>query len=271
MAENDKAFAGSIPELYDRYLVPLIFQDCARDIAARAAKADPRDVLEIAAGTGVVTRALAPVLGKETRLVVTDLNQPMLDRAKSQQPADARCEWKQADALALPFDDRSFDVVVCQFGVMFFPDKVKGYREAHRVLKPGGRFVFNVWDRLEANGFPAAINDALAELFPADPPRFLPRTPYGYNDADRIRAEMKDAGFVDVSVTVMDASSKAPSARDPAIGFCQGTPLRGEIEARDPSGLEKATAHAAAAIARKFGNGPVAAPIRALVFEGRRA
>lgn len=271
MAENDKAFAGSIPELYDRYLVPLLFQDCAEDIAGRIAKSNPAHVLEIAAGTGVVTRALAPRLATTARLVVTDLNQPMLDRAKVRQSADPRCEWQQADALALPFPDQTFDAVLCQFGVMFFPDKPAGYREAQRVLKPGGRFAFNVWDRLEANGFPAVINDALAELFPADPPRFLPRTPYGYNDADRIRAEMKDAGFVDVSVTVVDTSSKAPSARDPAIGFCQGTPLRGEVDARDPSGLEKATAHAAAAIARKFGNGPVAAPIRALVFEGRRA
>jgi ubiquinone/menaquinone biosynthesis C-methylase UbiE len=148
MAETDKQFAGSIPEIYDRYMVPLIFDAYALDLAERVAKAAPHDVLETAAGTGVVTRAIAPRLSPKARFVVTDLNQPMLDRAKAQQSPDGRVEWHQTDALALPFEDQSFDVVACQFGAMFFPDKIQGYKEARRVLKPGGRFLFNFWDKI---------------------------------------------------------------------------------------------------------------------------
>src|SRR3954452_24830453 len=153
MLETDKVFAGSIPENYDRYMVPLIFEPFAADLAQRAASFSPSAVLEIAAGTGVVTRALAPKLSPGASYTVTDLNQPMLDYAASQQPADSRISWRQADALALPFEEGSFDVVCCQFGAMFFPDRHLGFSEARRVLKPGGSFVFNVWDRIEENVF----------------------------------------------------------------------------------------------------------------------
>ena len=264
MAAIDKVFAGSIPEIYDQHLVPLIFAPYARDLAARVAKANPKDVLEIAAGTGVVTRALAAALPASVRMVVTDLNQPMLDWAKSRQP-DSPIEWKQADALALPFADASFDVVVCQFGVMFFPDKVQGYREARRVLRPGGRYIFNVWDRIAENDFADVVTSALATVFPADPPRFLARTPHGYHDADQIRRELNAAGFQDISIEAVDHRSKAVSPRDPAIAYCQGTPLRNEIEAHDASRLEEATSRAAEAIAQRFGNGAVDGRIRALV------
>src|ERR1700704_2837664 len=148
MAATDRIFAGSIPEIYERYLVPLIFDPYARDLAARLAKTDPHDVLETAAGTGVLTRAVASRLPAHAHMVATDLNQPMLNQAKARQDDDGRIAWKQADALALPFGDQSFDAVACQFGVMFFPDKVQGYREARRILKPGGRFIFNVWDKI---------------------------------------------------------------------------------------------------------------------------
>src|SRR5438093_1952180 len=153
MVATDKLFAGSIPEIYDRLLVPLIFEPYARDLAERLAGVKPREVLETAAGTGVLTRAIASRLPAGARIVATDLNQPMLDRAAARQPGDGRIAWRQADALALPFADQSFDAVACQFGVMFFPDKVQVYREARRVLKPGGRFLFNVWDRIDANEF----------------------------------------------------------------------------------------------------------------------
>jgi SAM-dependent methyltransferase len=181
MTATDKVFAGSIPEVYDKFLVPLIFQCYADDLAARAAKVAPARVLEIAAGTGALTRALAAALPQGTAIMATDLNQPMLDHATARQPGDARIIWRQADALALPFEDGSFDLVACQFGVMFFPDKVQGYREARRVLKPGGHFVFNVWDGIAHNEFADVVTDALAEIFPDDPPRFLARTPHGYH------------------------------------------------------------------------------------------
>ena len=266
MSASDKLFAGSIPELYDRLLVPLIFEPYARDLAERLARFEPRDVLETAAGTGVVTRAMASRLPAATRIVVTDLNQPMLDRAAASLADDERIEWRQADALALPFADRSFDAVVCQFGAMFFPDKVQGYKEARRVLKPGGRFFFSVWDRIEDNEFADVVTQAMAEIFPDDPPRFLARTPHGHHDAERIRADLKTAGFWDISIEGVDARSRASSPRDPAIAYCQGTPLRNEIEARDPSGLERATQHAADALRRRFGNGAVDGRIRALVI-----
>jgi ubiquinone/menaquinone biosynthesis C-methylase UbiE len=269
MSSTDKVFAGAIPEFYDGYLVPLIFQAYARDIAGRVAALRPTRVLETAAGTGVVTRALAPMLGKDASYTVTDLNQPMLDRAKAQQARDARITWKQADALALPFPDASFDAVLCQFGVMFFPDRIAGYREARRVLKPGGTFLFNVWDRIENNDFGDVVTQAAAEIFPTDPPRFLARTPYGYHDKSRIDADLRAGGFSTIDIATVTETSAAKSARDPAIAFCQGTPLRGEIEAHDAGALEKVTAHAAQAIAKRFGSGPVKGKIQAHVVTAR--
>lgn len=177
MSDGDKVFAGSIPELYDSYLVPLIFKAYAEDLAKRVAKLAPKTVLEIAAGSGVVTRALASKLAADARYTVTDLNQPMLDHAATKQGADERITWRQADALDLPFGEASFDAVVCQFGVMFFPDRIAGYAEAHRVLKPGGSFIFSVWDEIAANEFADVVTEAAAGAFPDDPPRFLARTP----------------------------------------------------------------------------------------------
>jgi ubiquinone/menaquinone biosynthesis C-methylase UbiE len=171
MVASDKLFAGSIPEIYDRFLVPLIFEPYARDLAARVAGLDPQNVLETAAGTGVLTREIASRLPAHARLVATDLNQPMLDLAAAQQGGAGRVAWRQADALALPFEDQSFDAVTCQFGVMFFPDKIQGYRQARRVLKPGGRFLFNVWDQISENDFADVVTQSLATLFPQDPPR----------------------------------------------------------------------------------------------------
>src|SRR5262249_42203740 len=142
MAETDKVFAGSIPQLYDRLLVPLIFEYYARDLATRVAQASPTHVLETAAGTRALTRELAAPLAASAAAPYPARNQPMLDHAAARLPHDRRFTWRQADALALPFADQSFDVVACQFGAMFFPDKIKGYGEARRVLKPAGRFVF---------------------------------------------------------------------------------------------------------------------------------
>jgi ubiquinone/menaquinone biosynthesis C-methylase UbiE len=263
MAATDKLFAGSIPEIYERYLVPLIFEAYAQDLAGRLARIEPRDVLETAAGTGVLTRAITSRLPAHVRVVATDLNQPMLNHAKSLQSHDDRIKWKQADALALPFEDQTFDVVACQFGVMFFPDKVAGYKEARRVLKPGGRFFFNVWDRISENEFADVVTEALATIFPQDPPRFMARTPHGYHDVKKIGEELTAAGLADFSIDTVDHKSRASSPRDPAIAYCQGTPLRNEIEARDASRLEEATRAAADALARRFGNGPVEGRIRA--------
>lgn len=265
MLESDKVFAGSIPENYDRHMVPLIFEPFADDIARRAASLSPSAVLEVAAGTGVVTRALAPKLSPGASYTVTDLNQPMLDYAASRQAADSRIKWRQADALALPFESAVFDVVCCQFGAMFFPDRSLAYREAKRVLKPGGHFLLSVWDRIEENVFADDVTNALAEMFPNDPPRFLARAPHGYHDTAQIRRELEDAGFSRVLIETKAEQSRASSPRVPAVAYCQGTLLRNEIEAREARKLEAATEYAASAIAARHGNGEVVAKIQAHV------
>ncbi|MCZ6510506.1 MAG: methyltransferase domain-containing protein [Alphaproteobacteria bacterium] len=266
MADSDKVFSGFIPKLYDTYLVPMIFAAYAEDLADRVVAFSPKNVLETAAGSGVVTRVLAARLDPAARYVVTDLNQPMLDYAASRQGHDDRINWQQADALNLPFEDASFDVVVCQFGVMFFPDRIAGYAEAKRVLKPGGQFLFSVWDHIGVNEFADIVNQTAALIFPEDPPQFLPRTPYGYYDVGTIRDELTSAGFADVSFSTLAETSPAPSPRHVAVAFCEGTPLRSEIEARDANLLDHVTERATQAIAERCGNGTIAAKIQAHVL-----
>jgi ubiquinone/menaquinone biosynthesis C-methylase UbiE len=265
MTKVDTVFSGSIPAIYDNYLGPLIFEPYAQDLANRLSTLNPERVLETAAGTGIVTRALLRSLSGGAGIVATDLNQPMLDHA-AKQVSSSRVSWQKADAQALPFPDGTFDAVACQFGVMFFPDKQKAYREARRMLKPGGRFIFNVWDRIEHNEFADLVTTAVAEMFAGDPPRFLARTPHGYHDKQAVIAEVKSAGFGNVAAETLTRRSVAPSCRDPAIGYCQGTPLRNEIEARDTNRLVEATEAAARKISARFGNGPVDGMIQAHVI-----
>jgi len=264
-SDVDKVFAGSIPRLYEQYLVPLIFAPYADDLAARVAARTPSRVLEVAAGTGVVARALATQLPKSTAIVATDLNPGMLEAAA--QVGTARpVQWRRADAMQLPFADGEFDVVVCQFGVMFFPERRHAFAEARRVLRPGGAFVFNTWDRIEDNEFADVVTSSLASFFPADPPRFLARTPHGYHDRATIERDVRGAGFASpVLIDTVAARSTAPTAWHPAIAYCQGTPLRSEIEARDAARLAEATDFAADAVARRFGSGPVDGKIQAHV------
>ena len=264
-ADTDRSFAGSIPQLYEQLLVPLIFSGYAADLAARANARRPSVVLEIAAGTGAATRELARVLEPKVSIVATDLNQPMIDHAMSI-GTSRLVDWRQADAMQLPFQDESFDLVVCQFGAMFFPDKARAFGEARRVLRPGGSFLFSVWDRIETNDFADEVTNALADLFLADPPRFLARTPHGYHDPARIAADLDGGGFGAPGVVVTRADrSRAHTPMEAAAAYCHGTPLRGEIEARGPSALQRATELAAEAIARRFGPGPVDGAIQALV------
>jgi ubiquinone/menaquinone biosynthesis C-methylase UbiE len=266
MSEADKAFTDSIAEIYDTHLVPLIFEQYAADLARRTAALGPDSLVEIAAGSGVVTRAVAPVLGRDVRYVVTDLNPPMLDRAAAVQPDASAIEWRPADALALPFDDETFDLALCQFGAMFFPDRVRAYSEARRVLRPGGSFVFSMWDRIEENEFAAVVTDALAVRYPQDPPRFLPRTPHGHHDTQVFQRELEQAGFANVAVEAMDAVSSAATPDIPAVAYCMGTPLRNEIEALDPDGLEHATIQATQALSERYGEDRIEGRIRAFVI-----
>ena len=265
MSDIDKAFTGSIAEVYEAYFVPLIFAPYARDLAPRVAAASPRRVLEIAAGTGVVTRVLRELLPASVEIVATDLNQAMLDVA-AKTVHSGKVEWRQADAMALPFPDASFDAFVCQFGAMFFPDKAKAYAETRRVLRPGGRFHFNVWDRIADNEFTDVVTDALATLFPADPPRFMARTPHGYHDVEAIARDLRDGGFTEPArIETVAERSRAPTPRQVALALCTGSPLRSEIEARAPGKLEDAVQVCATALERRYGPGPVDGKIQAHV------
>ncbi|MBS7545591.1 class I SAM-dependent methyltransferase [Ancylobacter oerskovii] len=269
MPGRDSVFAGAIPDIYERLLVPIIFAPFAIDLAMRAAALEPYRVLEVAAGTGAATRALAERLPAQARLTATDLNPAMLETA-ARCIHDPRIAWQPADALALPFADGRFDVVICQFGAMFFPDKVRGFGEARRVLVPGGMLLFNVWDRLATSVFTQVVSDALAALFPDDPPGFMARTPHGYASLDQIREDVEAAGLADFAAVVVSRTARATSAGDLAIAFCQGTPLRGEIEARAPGRLEEVTAAVEATLAARFGPGPMEGDMRAIVVSAVR-
>jgi SAM-dependent methyltransferase len=268
--DTDKLFAGSIPTLYDTYLVPLLFEPYAADLVNRLKARAPSRVLETAAGTGVVTRALAAELPADVSIVATDLNQAMLDRAAAvgtKRPV----EWRQADAMKLPFPDETFDAVVCQFGAMFLPDKSRAFAEARRVLRPRGVLLFSVWDRIADNEFADVVTTALEAVFPADPPRFLARTPHGYHDRLAIERDLAAAGFLaPPQIATVAAQSRAASARIVATAYCEGTPLRNEIEARDASRLGAATDAAEQAIAARFGRGAVEAKIQAHVVAALR-
>ena len=265
MATTDSLFAGSIPQLYDTLMVPMLFDSYAADMAGRVARLRPEYVLETAAGTGAVTRALVRALPATAQITATDLNQPMLTLAASHLPDQANVRWQQADAQSLPFPDDSFDVVVCQFGVMFFPDKPKGYAEAQRVLRPGGRFLFNTWDSVAGNAFVSVLANALTETFPDDPPTFMQRVPHGHFDTDAIRAALGDAGFASSTVETVEMTARATSAMSAATAYIQGTPIRAEIEARGGS-LEDVTQKTATMLAATFGTGAIEGAIRAFVF-----
>ena len=267
--DADRVFRGSIPALYDQHLGPLLFVPYADDLAARLADMRRGYILETAAGTGMVTRALVSALPESLSIVATDLNQPMLDHASSRLPS-TRVTWRQADAQHLPFPDDEFDAVVCQFGVMFFPDKRRAFSEAYRVLKPGGRFLFNVWDRIEENEFADIVVKSVATLFPDNPPMFLARTPYGHYDTAALEAQLRAVGFATVTTETVARESRAPSALSVAIGYCQGSPMRAEIEAHDPDRLAQATDFAAGAITNRFGSGPVSGKIRAHIITAVR-
>lgn len=268
-SRSDNSFTDEVSKVYEASLVPLIFQPYADDLAARTLALRTSSVLEVACGTGVVTRALAALLPAACEITATDLNESMVahaERLGTIRPVT----WRQADAMALPFAGESFDVVVCQFGAMFFPDRVAAYREIRRVLRKGGTFLFNLWRDIEDNEFANVITKALVTLYPDDPPLFLARTPHGHGRPGEIESEAGVAGFDPCSLVRLDRSSRAASPIVPAVAYCHGTPLRNEIEARDPGGLERATAAATAALRERYGDGPIEGRISAVVATARR-
>ena len=267
MPNDTPAFDRSIADAYHRRLVPLIFDDYARDLARRIDVPEGGRVLEIACGTGALTRHLRTCLPAGTSLVSTDLNPGMLEAARANLGDPDDIEFRAVDGTALPFESGSFDAVVCQFGVMFYPDKGAGYREAVRVLKPGGTFLFNVWDSHETNRFAGRVHETVVAMFPENPPAFL-HAPFSYHDIGEISDTLREAGFSEVRATVLPGESRADSARDVAIALVEGSPLASQFE--DATARKEALETVHAALRETFGSGPVSAPMQSIAFAAAR-
>lgn len=268
MSDQNAQFAGAIPGAYDRYLGPILFQPYAEDLAARLKVGANGSVLELACGTGILTRVLRDRLPAAVRLVATDLNEPMIQNAAGKFSKDEAVEWRQADACCLPFDDASFDAVVCQFGIMFVPDKALSAREARRVLKPGGVFLFNVWDAMEHNDLGRIAHETISDFFEKDPPTFY-QVPFGYHDQDEIKRMLKEAGFRDLRVDVVSKIGGASRAEEAAIGLVQGNPIAVAIAERDASLLPAITNAVAEALKTQFGEPSIHAPMQAIIVQAR--
>jgi ubiquinone/menaquinone biosynthesis C-methylase UbiE len=265
MSSDAASFIGSIPEHYDSDLGPMIFVDYAADIARRAAACSPTRVLETAAGTGIVTRQLRDFLPPGVRVTATDLNAPMLEVARTKFRSSEEVAFRPADAAALPFSDGAFDTVVCQFGVMFFPQKDTSYREVHRVLAPGGHYLFSVWDSHRHNPLGRIAHETAARFFPADPPQFY-TVPFSYYQIDPINESLIDAGFADINIVVVRLEKEIPDAARLARGLVHGNPLIDQIRARggvDPDRIVDALAQA---LRQEFGGDPGRMPLQAIVF-----
>ena len=268
MKDEHAQFAGSIPAAYDRYLGHVLFQPYAEDLVARLQVPENGSVLELACGTGIVTRELRNRLPATVKLIATDLNEPMFQHAAAKFAKGEAVEWQQADACSLPFGDGIFDAVVCQFGIMFVPDKALAAREARRVLKRDGVFLFNVWDAIERNELCRIAHETIAGYFDKDPPTFY-QVPFGYHDHDEIRGVLVEAGFRDVRIEVVEKVSGASRPEDIATGLVQGNPVSVAIAERDPSLLPVITSAITAALKSRFGESDLQAPLRAIVVRAR--
>jgi ubiquinone/menaquinone biosynthesis C-methylase UbiE len=268
MRDQHANFGGSIPENYDRYLGPSFFEPFARDLVARLDRASHRNVLEIACGTGIVTRRLRDHLSAETKLVATDLNPVMFLLAQNKFSQSENVTWREADANALPFADGSFDAAVCQFGVMFFPEKEAAMRETHRVLRPDGVFLFNVWDSLEQNSVARLTHETIGSFFDRDPPSFY-ETPFGFHDSDLIRSLLEKAGFPEIEISTVSLPCRSRSAAEFAIGLVRGNPVANAIEERGAS-VDRVVRAVEKKIGEHFGKAPVEATMQALVCRAVR-
>lgn len=237
MLDQESRFSGAVPSNYDRLMVPLLFRPYAEEMTRRVQAIGPRLILETAAGTGVVTEALCEAL-PDAEIIATDLNPPMLEVAR-QRVGSERVRFVQADAQDLPFEQGSFDLVLCQFGSMFFPDKVRGHAEARRVLRDGGCYLLAIWDRIERNQVSDAAQQTLIDYFPQDPPLFMREGPFGYHDTMRIESDLHDAGFETVDIETIELRSRSPSAHHAAMALLHGTPMGVEVEEKAAGSSER--------------------------------
>jgi ubiquinone/menaquinone biosynthesis C-methylase UbiE len=268
VTDGSASFVGSIPQNYDRYLGHLLFEPFADDLVGRLRVARGGRLLEVACGTGIVTRRLRTRFRDEVTIVATDLNEPMIEHAKGTPGMDSGIEWRRADAQALPFPDASFDAVVCQFGLMFVPDKPAALREARRVLVPGGAFAFNVWAGLEDNPIGRIANEVITSYFPSDPPMFY-RIPFGLDDPSLLQRLLSEAGFEIVQVERLMLEARGASAMEAARGLVTGNPVLLEILQRGSARPDAIIEALARELARAGGEAPLRLPMRALVFLAR--
>ncbi|MFB8400601.1 class I SAM-dependent methyltransferase [Streptomyces sp. NPDC055912] len=257
---GDRRWSASMPDAYEQYLVPVVFRPFAEDLAARATALHPGRVLELAAGTGALTSILLTA-APTAEVTATDLNEAMVAFGSARAPGAA---WRQADAQRLPFPDGGFDLVVCQFGVMFFPDRVAAFTEVRRVLAPSGRFLFNTWGPIGLHGFESALQAGLDRAFPVDPPRFLRTVPHGYADPAVVAADLAAAGFTVEDERELTLEGRAASTADLATGYLTGTPVRLAVEERDGGPAVRATV--IEEMAARLGPGPAVAPMTAHIF-----
>lgn len=263
MTDEQRPYAGgSVPETYERCLVPLLFLDYGADLAAQVAVPEGGVALETACGTGAVTRHLAPRLPEDSALVATDLAPPMVEITRRVLGDTPNVTVEQADAMDLPFDNDSFDVMACQFSLMLLSDKQEAFNEAARVLKTGGSFVFNIWDRLEENMFSAAVHDAVGDIFPDDPPEFL-QVPYSWHDLTTAVRTAQEAGFQQIDIAVQPRVSRAVDARQVATGLVAGSPLANQVTERGSPSLEATVEAVTERLQSSFGDGPISAPMQA--------
>ena len=265
---HEHLFSGSIPGNYDKYLGPYLFEPYAKDLAERLTNRECKMMLELACGTGRVTKYLLERLSTTGMLLATDLNDDMLAIAKSV-VSDDRVEWQVLDAQELPFADNTFDHVICQYGVMFFPDKAKAFKEAHRVLATKGKYIFNVWGSLEDNPRAGLIQKVLNEVFKEDAPDFLERAPYGFYNSGLIKDMLLKAGFVNVSVETVRKEIEYGHADDPAKGYLTGTPINAFLQKKDEAVREHLFQQVREAEQREFG-GSLKAQMLAYVCTGEK-
>lgn len=262
--DKNSTFTKTIAENYEKYFSPMFFTAPAKDIAGRLSIEQGR-VLELACGTGQLTRIIREKY-PDADIIATDLNPGMISVAKTISSTE-KIQWQTMDAQEIQFDDNSFDVVICQFGFMFFPDKQKAAAEGYRVLKPGGKFIFSTWDKIETQHITVIANDIIKSFFPSDPPMFF-NVPFSMSDPSVIESLMKNTGFRDVSVDNPRLEGQSSSADDAAKGFTIGNPMYLAICERDESLLQEIQAAVKQAFIDEFGSGPISVPLSLFVTEG---
>jgi ubiquinone/menaquinone biosynthesis C-methylase UbiE len=258
-------FSGSIPEHYDRVLGPMFFEPYAIEVSQRIDPSSVNTVLEIGSGTGRVTAHLRNVISSATKLIGSDISEDMLAVAKEKLKG-LDIDWRIIDAQDLPFDDDSIDVIVGCFCYMFVPDKHKAFAEAHRVLRPGGMFIFSTWDKLELNGASYTYRKIVKKLFEDSLPESY-NLPFSMNDQNAIKGMLKETGFSKIKVERVDKDSISQTAGEAANGLARGGSIYNEIMMHDPSLVEEIIKELEKELSEKFGTSPMIAPMTAVVCQ----